>query len=195
MGSSGASTAALSAGNWRASDQGLVAWSVDPATMQGGTILPTGGLLQVVRVRALSAVATSIEMYVTVGGASLTSGQCFAALFNGAGALLGAGAVTASAHSTGAAGWGDAGPKSLPLTVAQGITPYADYLIGFFANAGSTLPTFARAAAVASGAALNVGMSAPTFRFSSADSGLTTAMPANVGTQTAIGTAWMVGIK
>lgn len=196
MGSSGGvSLSAVSAGSWRATDHGLVAWSFDPAMVTGGTILPTAGLLQVVRVRALTSVATSIEMYVTTGGASLTSGQCFAALYNNAGALLGAGAVTASAHGTGATGWGDAGAKSLPLTVAQGVTPYADYLVAFYANTGGTLPTFARAAAVASGAALNLGMAAPTLRFSSADTGLTTAMPANVGSQTAIGTAWLVGIK
>lgn len=197
MGSSGggAILAATSAGSWKATDHGLVAWSFDPANMQAGTILPTAGLLQVVRVRALTSVATSIEMYVTAGGTTLTSGQCLAALYSGAGALLGAGAVTASAHGTGATGWGDAGAKSLPLTVAQAVTPYADYLVCFYANTGGTLPTFARAAAVASGAALNVGMAAPTLRFSSANSGLTTAMPANVGAQTAIGTAWLVGIK
>lgn len=198
MGSSGggATIAATSAGSWRATDHGLVGWSFDPAMVQGGTILPTAGLLQVVRVRALTSVATSIEMYVTTAGTSLTSGQCLAALYSGAGALLGAGAVTASAHSTGATGWGDAGAKSLPLTVAQAVTPYADYLVAFYANtAAGALPTFARAAAVSHGAALNVGMSAPTLRFSSANSGLTTAMPANVGSQTAIGTAWLVGIK
>ena len=185
----------LTASVFRASDHGLVAWSFDPANIQGGTILPTAGLLQVVRVRTLSPVATSIEMYVTAGGTSLTSGQCFAAVFNGAGALLGAGAVTGSAHGTGVAGWGDAGRKSLPLSVAQAVVPNADYLVGFYANTAGTLPTFARAANVVDGSALNLGMSAPTLRFSSANAGLTTTMPANVGAQTAIGTAWMVGIR
>lgn len=187
--------AAVGAGDWRATDHSLVGWSFDPADIQGGTILPTAGLLQAVRVRPLAPVVTNIDMYVTAGGSSLTTGQCLAGLFNAAGALLGAGAVTASAHSTGVAGWGDAGAKRLPLSVAQAVTAYADYLVAFYANTAGTLPTFARAAALSHGAALNAGMSAPTLRFSTANTGLTTAMPANVGAQTAVGTAWWVGLS
>lgn len=178
-----------------AADHGLAGWTFDPAGIQGGTILPTAGLLHVVRVRTSSAVVTNIEMYVTTGGSSLTSGQCRAAIYNDAGALLGAGAVTASAHGTGATGWGDAGRKILPLTVAQAVTAGGWIRVAFYANTAGSLPTFARGANVTAGAALNAGLSAPGLRFSTADTGLTTAMPANIGSQTATGTAWWIGVS
>jgi hypothetical protein len=174
----------------RASDLGLVAHSFPASGIVAGTIVPTAGLLQVVRVRALSGVATNIELYVTVAGSGLTAGRCFAALFNDAGALLGAGAVTADQSGL----WNSTGRKSMALTVAQGITANAWYRVGFFAN-GTTLPTFGRGADLgAAGAALIGGLSAP-YRYSTADTGLTTAMPANIGTQTAIGTAWWAAIS
>lgn len=178
-----------------AADHGLTGWTFDPALIQAGTILPTAGLLEVVRVRTSAAAVTNIEMYVTAGGSSLTSGQCLAAIYNDAGALLGAGAVTASAHGTGATGWGDAGRKVLPLTVAQAVTAGSWIRVAFYANTAGTLPTFARGAAVSSGAAVNAGLSAPGLRYSTADTGLTTAMPANIGSQTALGTAWWVGVS
>lgn len=82
----------------------------------------------------------------------------------------------------------------MPLLVAQGIVANAWYRVGLFAN-GSTLPTFGRGADLgASGAALVGGLSAP-YLYSTADSGLTTAMPANLGAQSPIGTAWWVGVS
>lgn len=185
-----ADVAALTASVVRASDLGLVAHSFPAAQIQGGTIVPTAGLIHVVRVRALSAVAVNVELYVTTGGTSLTSGRNFAALYADNGGLLGAGAVTADQSTA----WQSTGRKSMALSVGQGITANAWYRVAFFAN-GSVLPTFGRAAALDSSAAGIVGgLSAP-FRYSTADSGLTTTMPSNLGAQTAIGTAWWAAIS
>jgi hypothetical protein len=181
------------AGTVRATDQSLAGWTYAPREVQGGTVQPTAGLAQVARIRVLSSTVTNIHFYVTSGGSSLTSGQCFAALYNDAGALLGAGAVTASAHGTGAAGWGDAGLKTMPLSVGQAVTPYAWYRVLWWFN-GTTGPTLARAANTAA-ASLNAGQSAPTLQFSTADTGLTTAAPANIGSQTGQATAWWVGLS
>lgn len=170
-------------------DHNLSGWSFPPEEVQGGTIVPTAGLLQVVRVRAMSSIATNLLMYVTTAGATLTANQCLAALFTDAGALLGAGAVSGNQ----ATAWQSTGLKTMALTVAQAVTPYAWYRVGFYAN-GSTLPTFARGAAVAAGAALNAGLSS-SLRWSTADSGLTTAMPSTLGAQTTIGTAWWAAIS
>jgi hypothetical protein len=184
------STANLaSAGYVKASDHGLVGWTFDPALVQGGTVLPTAGLAHVARVRMLSAVATNIHFHFTAGGSSLTAGQCFAALYNDAGALLGAGAVTADQ----AANWATGGYKTCPLSVAQGVTPYAWYRVLFWFN-GTTGPTISRGVN-SSSAILNAGLSAPTLRYSSADTGLTTAAPANIGSQTGTATAWWVGVS
>lgn len=183
-----------SAGVARASTHSMVGWTLDPATeVQAGTVQPTAGLAQVVRVQALSTTVTNIHFYVTVAGSSLTNGQCFAALYNDAGALLGAGAVTASAHGTGATGWGDAGFKTMPLTVAQGVTKYAFYRVLWWFN-GTTGPTLARGSNIAATLA-NATMSAPTLRYSTADTGLTTSAPANIGAQTAGAVAWWVGLS
>lgn len=170
-------------------DHLLGGWTFDPADQQAGTILPTAGLLNVARIRVGNvSAATGIMVYVTAAGVTLTANQCLAALFTDGGALLGAGAVTGNQ----ATAWQSTGLKPMALTVAQAITPYAWYRVGWYAN-GSTLPTFARGANVAA-AALNAGMSAPTLRYSTADSGLTTAMPLNLGAQTASSPAWWAAI-
>lgn len=170
-------------------DHGLVGWTFDPAQIQAGTVQPTAGLAQVTRVRVLSSVVTNVHFHLTAGGSSLTSGRCFAALYNDAGALLGAGAVTADQSTN----WATSGYKTCALSVAQGVTPYAYYRVLWWFQ-GTTGPTIARAADV-SAAALNAGMSAPTLRYSTADAGLTTAAPSNIGAQTGSATAWWVGLS
>src|SRR6188768_1906391 len=85
-------------------DHGMVGWTFDPQDQQGGTVVPTAGLAHVVRIRALGPVVTNIHVHVTVAGSVLTANQCYMALYNDAGALLGAGAITASLHNTGTNG-------------------------------------------------------------------------------------------
>ncbi len=172
-----------------ARDHGLAGWTFDPAQIQGGTLLPTAGLLQVVRIRTLATVVNNILIYVSIAGSGLTAGQCFAALYNDGGALLGGGAVTADQSTP----WASTGLKTMALTVGQGVSQYAWYRVGLWYN-GTTAPTVGRAA-VTTGAALNPGMTAPTLRFSTADSGLTTTPPANIGAQTVAGNAWWVGLS
>lgn len=179
-----------SAGTVKATDHTtLTAWTFDTVQVQGGTVLPTAGLAHVARVRMLGTVATNIHFHFTAGGSALTSGQCFAALYNDAGALLGAGAVTADQ----AANWATGGFKTCPLSVAQGVTQYAWYRVLFWFN-GTTGPTISRGLN-SSSAILNAGMTAPVLRYSSADTGLTTAAPANIGSQTGTATAWWVGVS
>lgn len=168
-------------------DHGLAGWTFDPAEMQGATILPTAGRLELARFRAAGSLITNILATVTVAGGTLTAGRNFAALYTDAGALLAATADQATA-------WGTTGLKTMALTAPQVVTPGAFYRVGVFAN-GTTLPTLARAAVAFNAAALNAGMAAPTLRYASADTGLTTAMPANLGAQTAQATAWWFGLS
>lgn len=170
-------------------DHGLVGWSFDPAHAQAGTVLPTGGTLHLARVRAVSSAITAIQLYLTAGGGTLTAGRCFAAVFTDAGAILGAGAVTADQ----ATAWATSGLKDMALTVAQSVTPNAFYQIGFFFN-GTTGPAVARGSNLAA-TQINAGIGAAPFRYSTADTGLTTAMPGTLGTQTAAGNAWWVGLR
>lgn len=175
------------AGSVRASDHNLTGWTFDPALAQAGTVQPTAGLAQVARVRMLSSVVTNLHLHFTAGGSGLTG--AYMALYNDAGALLGGGAVTADQSAT----WGTSGLKTCPLAVAQGVTPYAWYRVLWWFT-GTTGPTISRGSDV-SAALLNAGLSAPTLRYATADSGLTTAAPGNIGTQTGGGTAWWVGVS
>lgn len=170
-------------------DHGLNGWSFDPSAVQGGTILPTAGQLHTARVRAVGSAVTAIQAYVTVAGATLTSGQCFAALFNDAGALLGAGAVTADQSTA----WASTGLKDMALSVAQAVTPGAFYQVGFFFN-GTTGPTLARGSNIAA-ALINAGIGAAPFRYGTANTGLTTAMPSNITGAAAGGNAWWIGLR
>jgi hypothetical protein len=175
----------------RPTDHNLAGWTFDPAHVQAGTVVPTAGLSHVVRVRALTSVISNILLHLTAGGSALTAGQCFATLHNDAGAQLGAGAITADQ----ATAWATGGLKVMPLTVAQAVTPNAWYRIRFWFN-GTTGPTLSRAVN-SSSAILNAGLSAPNFRYSTADAGLTTgaSAPSNIGTQTGGPTAWWAAVS
>lgn len=173
--------------NPQPADHGLVGWTFDPADQQAGTILPTAGRLEVARVRVSGPTVTSILLAVTVAGATLTAGRNLAAIFTDAGALL----ATSVDQAT---NWQSTGLRTCTLTAPQAVTPGTFVRVGIFAT-GTTLPTLARASVAISGAALNAGMSAPVLRYSTADTGLTTAMPANIGAQTAAATAWWMGLQ
>jgi hypothetical protein len=176
-------------------DHGLVGWTWDPIHQQAGTVVPTAGLAHVVRIRALGPVVTNIHVHVTVAGSVLTANQCYMALYNDAGALLGAGAITASLHNTGTNGWGDTGAKVHPLSTPQGVTTNAWYKVLFWYQ-GTTGPAFSRNTNAGS-SMLNIGLTAGTARYATANSGLTTAgtVPANIGATSGGSTAWWVGLS
>lgn len=167
-------------------DHNYLAWSFDPTVAVGGTIVPTGGLLHVVKLRADRAITvTNIVMHVVTSGATLTSGQNFAALYSGAGALL---SSTATQHTA----WQSGGVKVMALSAAQ--TVPAGYFYAAFYSVGSTLPTFSRGQNVG-GAIGNAGLAAPSLRYAVADTGLTTAMPATIGTQTVCPVSYWVAVN
>lgn len=170
----------------RAADHGLVGWTFDTTGVQAGTVQPTAGLAQVARVRAQGSTITNILLHFTSGGSALTSGQCFAALYTDAGALLAASADQATA-------WAGGGLKTCALTAPQAVTSGAWYRVLWWFN-GTTGPTISRGVN-SSSAIVNAGMTAPTLRYSTANTGLTTTPPANIGTQTGGATAWWVGVS
>lgn len=169
-------------------DHGSLGWSFDPADTQGGTILPTAGRVEVVRVRATGPLVTNINLHVVTAGATLTANQCLAALYTDGGTLL-------SATGNQATAWQSTGMKVCALSAAQAVTPGQFYRVAFFAN-GTTLPTFARGSAVGAVGSdlINYNQAAPTLRFSTADTGRTTTMPGTLGAQTAAPVAWWAGL-
>ena len=168
-------------------DNNYVGWSYDSsASVQSATILPTAGLLNLVRIRVMSSLVTNVHLHITVPGATLTADQCLAALFTAAGVLL---APTGNMATV----WQGGGNHTMPLSSPQATTFGAFHYVGFYAN-GSTLPTFSRALN-SSSAINNPGLAAPNFRYATANSGLTTAMPASFGAQTGTATAWWAGVS
>lgn len=173
---------------WLATDSGLAGWTFDPQNRaDNATLLPSAGLMKVVRIRALSSVITNILLHFTVGGSSLSN--CYAALYNDAGALLGAGAVTADQSTA----WQSSGLKTCALNTPQAVTRGDIYRIGFWWN-GTTAPTASRGSNAGS-TIINVGQSASTARFATANSGLTNSAPSNLSGLAGDGTAWWVGIS
>jgi hypothetical protein len=168
------------------SDHNLVGWTFDPANVQAGTLLPTAGLAHVIRIRPVRDTVTNINFHFTVAGSSLTAGQCFAALYTDAGVWL-------KSTADQATNWASGGYRTCALTAPQAVTPFAFYRVLWWYN-GTTAPTLSRAVN-SSSAILNAGLSAPVLRYSTADTGLTTAAPTNIGTQTGSATGWWVGLS
>lgn len=168
------------------SDHNLLAWNYDPFPAAGSSVaLATAGRLYVMRLNIPKAMSvTNIVMYLTTNGASLTSGQCFAALYQ-SGSLIG---VTGTMHTEWSNG---AGVKTMPL--ASGpfnlVAGYAYVAVWFN---GTTGPAFHRT----SGIALhNVGLAAAASRWGVADTGITTTAPNPLGTISASATAYWCALS
>jgi len=169
--------------SWGPADQGLLAWSGDlPATAQGASaVLATAGTLYTIAVKVPVAISvTNIVMGLQTNGSVLTSGQCFAALFQGfAGARIGVTADQATAWGSGAAKTLTMALSGGPFAVAAGIV-----IVGVWFN-GTTGPGFFRGGNVS--ALMNAGLADAASRWGTANTGLTTTAPATLGTVTATG--------
>jgi hypothetical protein len=137
-------------------DHNLVGWTFPPDQVQAGTILPTVGLSYVTRIRALTGTVSAISFHFTAGGSGLAN--CFASLHNDAGAILGAGAITADQSAS----WASGGAKDCLLNVAQGVTPGAFYKVRWWVGTAAGLPTLSRGVN-SSSAIANYGLVAPNF--------------------------------
>lgn len=175
---------------WTAGDQGFAAWSFDPALVAGGTVLATAGTIYGARVHCpVPFTATNVCAYTSTAGGTLTSAQCFGALFNAAGTLLGSTADL----STGANSFNTANAFTYALTAPLTGLPAGDYDVCFFFN-GTTGPTLARGQTLAAGLG-NMNLATTGIRFFSADTGRTTAMPATLGAKTSLAVPLWVGIS
>lgn len=162
----GAADLLLQMNTWSPEDHGLISWTQDPVSCNGTFLLTTAGTVYVMRLHVRKAVTvTNIIMHVTTGGATLTSGQCFAALCTSGLSVL-------SATADQSTPWQSTGLKTMALSVAQAVAA-GDYLVALYYN-GTTAPTFR---AGASQVSINIGLSASTARWATADTGRTTAFP------------------
>jgi hypothetical protein len=170
---------------WVPSDYGWKAWVHDLAFASTGGALTAQGTLFLTGIKIpVATTITNVILNVNTVGSSLTSGQCFAGLFQG-GNLLAATADQSTVFTSG-------GMKTMALTSAQSVSAGMIY-VGVFAN-GTTLPAFSVSpwgASLGLNNNINTGLAQGSYRYSTANTGLTTAMPATIGTQSATGrTLW-----
>lgn len=155
----------------------FLAWSYDPVgTINAGT--PTGGLLQLVRIRINSScIISNIHLWCTTGGAGTTN--CYAALYSFAGSLLAQSADLSASMGT-------AGLKSFVLSSPVSVTA-GYYYVAFWATASTTVPSFARGCGNGSPNSL-LGTS---YRYCTANGSLTNTAPGSLGAKTAgVATYW-----
>lgn len=171
--------------SWAPSDYGLIAWTVDPALCTQSAIPATAGVLQMAMIKIpYACTVTNVCLDAINAGATLTSGENFAALYSSSLVLL-----SATADQT--TSWGTSGAKIMALTTPQAVQP-GYYYVGFFFN-GTTGPTFARGTTATSFVNFNLATAAS--RFATSTTGRTTSMPAPAGTLTAATFAWFAAVS
>jgi hypothetical protein len=165
-----------------------IGWNYPLFIASAGTVLVTGGTLYLCKVPvSISTTITNVIISLANAGVGLTAGQCFAALYSGAGNLL-----STTADQSGS--WNSGGSKIMALGAAQAVSAGYVY-VGFFANAATTLPGPARTLANTSYA--NGGLSAANSLWATCSNGtgLTTTMPATLGTLAALNTTYWAGVS
>ncbi|GGN40131.1 hypothetical protein FHR83_007114 [Actinoplanes campanulatus] len=166
-------------------DHGLLAWNFDPIMTTGG-VVAVGGTLYVMRIQLASpATISNILMYVTAAGATLTANQCWAGLYDSAGNLL-------SATAQQATNWQTTGLKTMALAAPQSV-PAGTCYVGVYGT-GTTLPQFTRGSNVVA-AALNANLTSPAYRWATANTGLTTALPSTLGSRAQTSNSYWVALS
>lgn len=166
-------------------DHGWKAWNYDILYAVAGSTGPTAGRIEVVKIRLPApAPITNVLLYANTGGSGLTAGQCFAALHTAAGAKIAQTADQATA-------WATAGLKTMALSGGPYSRAAGDYYVVFWFN-GTTSPAWIR---INAGVGINANLSASNFRWATADTGITTTGPSSLGTQSAQGNPWWVGLS
>lgn len=176
---------ALVSNDWGPDDQGMLAWSYDPATAAATTAL-TAGVVSLVRFRIrVTSTANSLSCGVTTAGSGLTAGQNFMGIYSAAGTLL---------RNTGdlSTVWNSTGAKIAALTSSVSLTP-GYYYLAMLAN-GTTPPTLARGGN-STNSLQNAGTTATTLRFATYGSGQTTLpTPLTLASMAASGITWAVAV-
>jgi hypothetical protein len=171
---------------WYPIDYGLQSWTVDPAHANVTFPLGTAGTVYVAQLKVTGRQITNVAYQVTTAGATLTAAQCFVGVYQN-GVLLGSSASTATA-------WATLGPQITPLAAPVNPVSEGAVYVAFVFN-GTTGPTLAASAATGATNPTNFGLAAGTARFGTANTGVTTALPATLGTVTAITAAPWVALS
>lgn len=175
---------AESSGSFAPADNNLVAAPFDPANATGTFTLTTAGTVYVVKAHLpVGGIVTNVVVPVTTAGSVLTSGQCFAGVYQ-AGTLIGTTADQATA-------WASTGALITALTGGPFTLGAGDVYIAAFFN-GTTGPTLSAGNKTV---LVNVGLGATVSRFGTADTGRTTSLAGTLGTIAATPNAIWLGLS
>ncbi len=160
-------------GYYQPTGEAVIAWTADPLTCDTSVNPGGSGVLQVARVSIPSATTVSkVNLFVVSAG---TVSASYGGLYTSAGALL-------SQSASGGALTGDS-VKAFTLSAAQSVAAGTYYAAFFIVYSGA--PSLLCISTVGTANQNNPLLAAPNLRVASADTGLTTTMPATMGTQTA----------
>lgn len=176
-------TANIAFGNVYPASLGWIGWAFDPMMLFAGAA-PAAGFLYGVGVYIPKATSiTNLVLNVMTAGATLTSGQSIASLYQG-GALLG---VTADQSTA----WTSTGLKTMALTGGP-IAVTAGWAYVCYHSQGTTRPTFSAAVAGSGTGTISVTNNGTVKRsfIETSHTGLTTTPPSTLGTLTDSSPVW-----
>ncbi|MFH9826711.1 hypothetical protein [Streptomyces bobili] len=158
-------------GAWTPADQGLTAWSMDPAACTpAGTALSAGFIYAVRLLLRQPTTLNRVHAVLGAAGSGLTAGQCLAGYYDTAGNRLG---ITADQSTV----WNSAGNKPMPLLAPVAVPAGAVYAVLLFN--GTTSPSFASGSTHGNFTPGNAALSAGSYRFCRSAAGQT-ALPASL---------------
>lgn len=151
---------------------GLIEWNYDPiATSSGSGQVATSQTLYLMKlIPVMGGTVNNIVVSVGTAGATLTSGQNLAGVYDSTGALI----ATTADQST---AWGTTGVKTMALTTSVKLKTGQTYFVALLSN-GTTPASFVRGSATGV-ATPNALLSAASYRFCTNGTGLT-ALPASL---------------
>lgn len=150
--------------DWTLSDLGLLAWTANPILGTQAGFIPTAGGVRLSRFKlSRAATISTITVVINTAGATLTSGQCFAGIYDTSFARL---AVTADQSAS----WTSTGAKAMALTSPPSLAA-GEYYAALLTN-GTTGPQFA-CVSTSGGAFGTIGRSSTNYLGLSADSSQT----------------------
>jgi hypothetical protein len=161
-------------GSWLPSDQGAVAWSIDPSEATTGTVLTSGTMIfAAVPVRAATSFS-NITFGASSAGATLTAGQNLIGLYDSAGNR-----VATSADQS--ANWTSTGIKTTAMVGAPIALSAGIYYVAMLSNGTTPVGVFREANQVSANI-INWNLTASTYRF--AELAGQTSLPASIDLST-----------
>lgn len=155
---------------WSPNLYGYISMAFDPAVAVN-TSLPTSGVLNLVRLPIAKA-STITRVYLNVSVAASGATASYAALYTSAGALL-------AQSNDQSANLGTTGVKTYTFTPTDVAAGYI--YVAFWTVATTTMPSLSRAG---SAGFVNNKLTTSTYRYATADTGLTATAPSTLGAKT-----------